>query len=130
MEIGHAALLRLTRRASDRRASSLRNQDIEGNGLPAVHVATQVPSATATRHEHQRAASPVSCWQCINLRLESQQRVKLRRTQCERMFSALPSNADIHHDGRHVAEGPIPLKKAAIATPHGAKTASCPLLPR
>ena len=33
--------------------------------------------------------------------------VKLRRAQCELMLSALPSNADIHHGGRQVADGPI-----------------------
>jgi hypothetical protein len=36
----------------------------------------------------------------------SQQRVKLRKTQCEHIFSALPSNADIHHGCRKVSEGP------------------------
>jgi hypothetical protein len=32
--------------------------------------------------------------------------VKLRRTQCEHMFSALPSNADILCGGQDVSEGP------------------------
>jgi len=35
-------------------------------------------------------------------------RVKLRRTQCEHMFSALLSNADIHRGDHDVSEGPIP----------------------
>ena len=32
--------------------------------------------------------------------------VKLRRTQCEYISSASPSNADIPHTGRHASEGP------------------------
>ena len=32
--------------------------------------------------------------------------VKLRRTQCEYMFSASPSNSDIGRCLRHVSEGP------------------------
>src|SRR5262249_27552961 len=31
--------------------------------------------------------------------------VKLRRTECEHMFSALPPKADIHHGRRHVQKG-------------------------
>jgi hypothetical protein len=32
--------------------------------------------------------------------------VKLRRTQCEHIFSALPSNSDIARCGQHVSDGP------------------------
>src|ERR1700756_5910211 len=32
--------------------------------------------------------------------------VKLRRTQCEHMISALPSNSDIPRRSRHVSSGP------------------------
>jgi hypothetical protein len=35
-------------------------------------------------------------------------RVKLRRTQCEHMFSALPSNSDIDRSSRHFSNGPTP----------------------
>src|ERR1700681_3877274 len=34
--------------------------------------------------------------------------VKLRRTQCEHMFSALPSNSDIARCSRHVSNVPNP----------------------
>src|SRR6266581_1387026 len=36
------------------------------------------------------------------------QLVKLRRTECEHMFSALPSNSDIARCIRHVSKVPIP----------------------
>ena len=35
-------------------------------------------------------------------------RVKLRRTQCEQMFSGLPLKADIARCSRHVSKVPIP----------------------
>ena len=37
MGIGQTTLMQFTRRARVSRVSSLRNQDIEGDGLPAVH---------------------------------------------------------------------------------------------
>src|ERR1700746_344257 len=40
---------------------------------------------------------------------------KLRRTQCEHMFSALPSNSDIARGTRHVSNGP--LHKVAALRP-------------
>src|SRR6202158_4238219 len=43
--------------------------------------------------------------------------VKLRRTQYEHMFSALPSNSDIARRGRHVSNVPLPdSSTAAIAS--------------
>src|ERR1700730_16785638 len=42
-------------------------------------------------------------------------RVKLRRTQYEHMFSALPSNSDIARRSRHVSNVPILLQKSAAA---------------
>ena len=44
--------------------------------------------------------------------------VKLRRTQCEHMFSALPSNSDIARCSRHFAFVPTPdiLGAAVVAS--------------
>jgi len=42
-------------------------------------------------------------------------RVKLRRTQYEHMFSALPSNSDIARRSRHVSKVPILLQKSQNA---------------
>jgi hypothetical protein len=47
---------------------------------------------------HSKVARPCPSW------------VKLRRTQCEHMFSALPLNADIPTSGRH----PKPFTRADI----------------
>jgi hypothetical protein len=45
-----------------------------------------------------------------------QVRVKLRRTQYEHMFSALPSNSDIARRSRHVSKVPKAVTRASIKT--------------
>jgi len=57
--------------------------------------------------------------------------VKLRRTQCEHMISALPSNSDIPRRSRHVSSGPgTEVKRRALTavpsrlTVLGARSAS------
>jgi hypothetical protein len=47
---------------------------------------------------------------------------KLRRTPCEHMFSASPSNSDIHCGGRQVADGPKTDNRLIMTAEQGSQT--------
>src|SRR5216684_1127960 len=63
------------------------------------------------------AGCPMSAW------------VKLRRTQCEHMFSALPSNSDIARRIRHVSKvknGSVRARAARPFYPQEQTSSACP----
>src|SRR6266478_3446063 len=70
------------------------NGPIEACPLIRTHALMQDRSPPVRRNHLQRTAGPYM-W------------VKLRRTQYEHMFSALPSNSDIARRSRHVSNVPI-----------------------